>query len=424
MNQIPSAVQQARREGIVREVGRVRSTIPERKGSLVAEFTAGPTLGRPAPVAPATAPGNHTDEIAALRGYLEQRGHLISLEELASLFLLSAARGWTVLAGPSGTGKSSIVRLLAEAFQGTFVDVQVKRHWTSSDEVLGYYSETAREWVPGPLYPAILEAEDDGSLHFVRFDEMNLAPPEYYAAELLSAGEAWTREGDKVVSARVQLPPVPPEKAPRAPRLTNAVMLFGTLNVDETTQPLSPKMLDRSAVVTFEQVDFASLPQFEDTPNPPALPRLTEVILGRPRDLVMLGGRLDPALLEQVTPLLMAIDAYTAPLGYPLGYRQRDGLLIALSLWKETDLNVVLSPDAVIDAGVRSMILPKLQGSALGMAQYLRGLAGVLAGEEGPLEDDVDVMRERLATAKHPRSVEKIISMIEQLTVLGYFGYW
>jgi hypothetical protein len=70
------------------------------------------------------------------------------------------------------------------------------------------------------------------------------------------------------------------------------------------------------------------------------------------------------------------------------------------------------------------MILPKLQGSALGMGQYLRGLAGILAGADRPLDDAVDGLRDRLAIAKYPRSLEKVISMIEQLSVLGYFGYW
>jgi MoxR-like ATPase len=422
--QIPSAAEQARRLGIIEEVGREKSKIPTRKGSLVAIYRPGPLLGKPVPAPPEGMPADHIEEITALRVYLEQRGYLISEADLASLLLLSASRGWTLLAGPSGTGKSSIVRLLAEAFQGAFADVQVKRYWTGSDEVLGYYSETAQEWVPGPLYLALIEAEGGGSLHFVRLDEMNLAPPEYYAAELLSAGEAWKTEGGQVVSAGIQLPPVPPDKAPEAPRLTNAVVLFGTLNVDETTQPLSPKMLDRSAVISFDQVDFASLPQVEETPDPPPLERLTKMFLERPRDLLMLGDQLDPEALDQVTPLLTGIDGYTMPIGYPLGYRQRDGLLIALSLWKSMGLGEILSQDAVIDAGVRSMILPKLQGSAPGMAEYLRGLAGVLIGDESPAEEDIDSLRERLADARYPRSIEKIISMIEQLTTLGYFGFW
>ena len=45
--QIPSAVQRARRSGLIEEVGRVRSTIPERKGSLVAIFRADLRWGSP-----------------------------------------------------------------------------------------------------------------------------------------------------------------------------------------------------------------------------------------------------------------------------------------------------------------------------------------------------------------------------------------
>jgi hypothetical protein len=422
--QIPSAVGQARREGIVREVGRVKSKIPERKASLVPIFAAGPALRKKAEAGRLTVVGGVSEEIDELRAYLERRGHLISVDELTSLLLLIASRGWTILAGPSGTGKSRIIRLLAEAFESPLIDVQVKRNWTGSDEVLGYYSETARQWVPGPLYSALIDAENTSALCFVRFDEMNLAPPEYYVAELLSAGESWELQGGKLVSAAIQLQPSPKENAPKPPRLTNSVLLFGTLNVDETTQPLSPKMLDRSSVVTFENVDLASLPHFGQRGDPPRLPGLKALLLNRPRDLLMLGGRLDATLFTTLIPLFSSIDAYTTPLGYPVGYRQRDGLLILLSLWKEAGVGNVLTFDGVVDAGVRSMILPKLQGSALGMGQYLRGLAGILAGADRPLDDAVDALRDRLAIAKYPRSLEKVISMIEQLSVLGYFGYW
>jgi hypothetical protein len=424
VSQIPAAVQQVRRQGIITEVGRVRSTITERKGSLVGVFVAGPNLDGRVSVAPPSTSNSHADEILALHDYLEQRGHLTNLPDLAILLLLSASRGWIVLAGPSGTGKSSIVRLLADAFRASLVDIQVKRYWTSSEEVLGYYSETAREWVEGPLYSPLLDAEDGESLQFVRFDEMNLAPPEYYAAELLSAGEAWTMKSGRAISAAIQLPPAPRDKAPKAPRLTNAILLFGTLNVDETTQPLSPKMLDRSAVITFEQVNFASLPPWQANPEPPDLKRLTATLLGRPRSLGALGGQLDPTALDELAPLLTDIDGYTSPLGYRLGYRQRDSLLIALSLWKAMDIGPIVGPDAVTDAGVYSMILPKLQGTAIGSTQYLRGLAGVLSGNEHAAEEDIETLRNALGQAKYPRSYEKVISMIEQLTTLGYFDFW
>lgn len=424
VNQIPSAVGQARREGIVKEVGRVKSKIPERKASLVAVFTAGPALRKKATAPTVSVVGGMTDEIEHLRAYLEGRGHLMSADELAVLILLIASRGWTILAGPSGTGKSQIIRLLADAFQSAFIDIQVKRNWTGSDEVLGYYSETARQWVPGPLYSALSSAEDSGSLVFIRFDEMNLASPEYYAAEVLSAAESWRRQGGKLLSASIQLQPSPPEAAPRPVHLTTSVLLFGTVNNDETTQALSPKVLDRACVVTFEGVDLASLPQSGRSTDPPDLPGLKGLLVNRPRNLLMLADRLDKSAVPVLATLLASIDAYTAPLGYPIGYRQRDGLLILLSLWKEAKLEGLLTVDDVIDAGLRSMILPKLQGSAGTMVQYLRGLGGLLAGVGSPLEDDVDLLRDRLAKAKYPRSLEKVVAMIEQLRVLGYFSFW
>lgn len=433
VGQIGPAVGQARRQGIIREIGRQHSTIEERKGSLIPIFEAGPARReqRRTQELPAKYDGKPhggpAGEIDGLRTYLEERGYLISNEDLATLVLLTAARSWTILAGPSGTGKSMVVRLLADALAADFCDVQVKKNWTSSDDVLGYYSETARAWVPGPVFNALRMAEEQTRTVFVRFDEMNLAPPEFYAAELLSAGEAWEAVGERVLSAPLQLPPVPMDKAPKPPRLSNEVVLFGTLNVDETTQPLSPKVLDRSSVITFEGIDLASLPKTAKPGvalAPPEVRNLRELLRTRPRTVGMLGDRADESLLDQIAQLLVSIDGYTAPIGQPMSYRQRDGIYIALCLWKDASFDELLSRNAVVDACIKAMLLPKLQGATVGMGRYLRGLAGILAGDEKPLEGDAGDLRERLAGATFPLSLEKVIVMIERLTALGYFDYW
>jgi len=363
-------------------------------------------------------------EIRTLREYLEATGYLIDERHLATLILMMASRGWTVLAGPSGTGKSRIIRRLCDAFQGRFVDVQVKRNWTTSEELFGYFSEASAVWVPGPLQTA-LEATSDDELMFVRLDEMNLAPPEYYVAELISAGETWERVGGGLVSAPIQLPPCPPGKAPAPPRLRNGTLLFGTLNVDETTQPLSPKMLDRAAILDFEQVDLFAVPRFA-TVEPPApdLSKLRELLLKRPRDLSMLTPALETPVLETVAQLLTDLDSYTRPLGSPLAYRPRDALVTALHIWRHSGFGALISEVEVLDVGIRALVLPRLQGSTPGTAQYLRGIGGMLAGDDGPVDGDIEVLRGRVGGAKYPRSYEKVIGMLDQLLTLGYFSFW
>src|SRR5262249_36696232 len=144
--------------------------------------------------------------------------------------LLLAARSWVILAGPSGTGKSSLVRRVAEVLDSEFHDIQVKPNWVSSEDSLGYYSEVSGTFVPGVFLKALQAAYDDPeSLHFVRLDEMNLASPEYYLAEVLSAGEAWrTGASGHVESDLIQLPPVP-DGIPRPEvRIRDNVYLIGT----------------------------------------------------------------------------------------------------------------------------------------------------------------------------------------------------
>ena len=71
------------------------------------------------------------DEIVALKDYLNATGYVCGVEEVATFLLLLSARSWVVLAGPSGTGKSSLVRRVSDALEGTFHDVQVKPNWVS-----------------------------------------------------------------------------------------------------------------------------------------------------------------------------------------------------------------------------------------------------------------------------------------------------
>lgn len=417
VNQIGPAVGLARRLGVIREKRRQPSVIPERKGSLIPVFGAGSLLTKTAASIDADEP-----EVDRLREYLEKRGYLVGNEELVTLLVLIAARGWTLLAGPSGTGKSLIVRLLAEALRAKFFDVQVKRNWTGSEEVLGYYSEMAREWVPGPLYAALAAAATGENLVFLRFDEMNLAPPEYYVAELLSAGESWTMR-DRWVSAAVQLPPMPTTRD--ALSMTNELFLFGTLNVDETTQPLSAKMLDRSAVITFEAPDLGSLPDAEPNdaiPPPPELPTILDFLRRRPRSTTQFRDEEDLRSLVELGALLESIDRFTEPLRSPIGYRQRDGFFYASSLWRRAQFAQILSRDQVWDACIRAMILPKLQGSVAEAGPLLRGLAGVLAG--APIDGSVADVRAQLTSPRFPRSFDKALNMVERLETLGYFDYW
>ncbi len=138
-----------------------------------------------------------------------------------------------LLAGISGTGKSRIVRKLAQAtvteelqradgYTGTdfandrwtqhspanFELIQVKPNWHNSMDVIGYLSNIpSPHYVFTPFIEFIVKAWQHPDVpFFLCLDEMNLAPVEEYFAEFLSAIESRSFEGDEYVTDPIVKP--------------------------------------------------------------------------------------------------------------------------------------------------------------------------------------------------------------------------
>lgn len=146
-----------------------------------------------------------------------------------SLFLAALrTKPFMLLAGISGTGKSRIVRKLAQAtvteelqkkyekYTGTnwkedrwtlhkpanFELIQVKPNWHNSMDVVGYLSNIpSPHYVFTPFIEFVSKAWQNPEIpFFLCLDEMNLAPVEEYFAEFLSAIESRSFENKKYLT--------------------------------------------------------------------------------------------------------------------------------------------------------------------------------------------------------------------------------
>ena len=218
---------------------------------------------------------------------------------------------FVLLAGISGTGKSRIVRKLAQATvtkelapeiieddakrwelpsPGNFQLIQVKPNWHNSMDVVGYLSNIPEpHYVFTPFVEFIIKAMKYPFMpFFLCLDEMNLAPVEEYFAEFLSAIESrscvnkeyftdpiikpFDSFGEDVCNEMIRtfLPEYNPNEKDneyeylisrlktQGLMLPQNLIVIGTVNMDETTFSFSRKVLDRAMSIEMNEVDYDS----------------------------------------------------------------------------------------------------------------------------------------------------------------------
>lgn len=191
------------------------------------------------------------------------RHHLFYTNETIAAFLagLGTTR-LTILQGMSGTGKTSLPKIVAEALMSVCDIVEVESSWRDKNELLGYYNEFNRTYTPKKftlmLYKAALSPE---TLTFIVLDEMNLSRIEYYFSDFLSLME--NEEGHREIKLlNVSLARTDEEGSVipyraltdgHTLKVPNNVWFIGTANRDESTYDISDKVYDRAHTMNFDR---------------------------------------------------------------------------------------------------------------------------------------------------------------------------
>ncbi|MBB6053888.1 AAA family ATPase [Armatimonas rosea] len=172
-----------------------------------------------------------------------------------------AASPLAILQGVSGTGKSSLPQIFAEAMSGTCSMIPVQSSWRDRHDLLGYNNDFTGRFSESALTRALYEAQlhkERENLWFIVLDEMNLARIEYYFADFLSEMEKRNAD-DRAVDLISFDPRSKGEKTPeylldgRRLRLPRNVWFVGTANRDESTLEITDKVYDRAQVIDFQE---------------------------------------------------------------------------------------------------------------------------------------------------------------------------
>lgn len=213
-----------------------------------------------------------------LKAHVEERGFVFS-ERLLSAFHTALKTSdiscLTVMAGVSGTGKSALPKLYAEAMGIHFTLLAVEPRWDSPRDLFGFFNYMENRYEPTSLARALVQFNShennaqkqdmSSQMLMVLLDEMNLARIEYYFSEYLSKLELRREEKDNITGPnsegyrKVSMELFAGRKINGADEdpirlfAGSNVLFVGTMNEDETTQSLSDKVIDRANVLHFSR---------------------------------------------------------------------------------------------------------------------------------------------------------------------------
>lgn len=397
--------------------GFTRAATGPRAGSPTREYRPGPHF-RPSGATPSPATGV-PELLQKMADALDARGLIVTVPELTNFYLAVKSSPMVLLVGVSGTGKSLLPRHFAELVGASFRRVGVQPHWADDTDLFGYTPSLAQStFVPGEFTNILAEAKRaPEKLVLLLLDETNLAPVEHYLSEFLSVTETQRRNGGQIVSDAfgLDLPYAPasgkdPYADYRALQLAPNLRVVGTANMDETTRPFSPKVLDRSFSIEFRDVDLEAFPG-QGAPQAsvdlsPLAARILDPANPMSEQEVLTNY---PALCHNVGGLLEELRAILSRGRISFAYRTRKAILLYLWHWRHDALSSILTLDRAFDYCVLQKVLPKISGSGEDLVAALEDLEKWLSapgtsarGEDspqGPFEasaQKVGEMRRRL----------------------------
>ena len=341
-----------------------------------------------------------------------------------------------LLAGISGTGKSRIVRKLAQATDdidafandaerfschspANFCLIQVKPNWHNSMDVVGFKSNIGKEgehYEYTPFIEFIGKAwQNLNTPFFLCLDEMNLAPVEEYFAEFLSAIESRSIDGNgsyetdpiikpfkdfgkKVAYEMIehligekgedidQMSDLAKRLYYRGLTLPQNLIVMGTVNMDETTFSFSRKVLDRAMSIEMNEVNYDAFLEGTTEDDIPVLTDINNLLVDRPIKALEVKNDIDG---ERIKEYLKSINAILEGTPFKLGYRAANEAILYVAASKTFGRDNVAE---ALDDFTLMKILSRIEGdsSKLKTANgecILESLSNFFNSEEGILSE-------------------------------------
>lgn len=347
--------------------------------------------------------------------YIQSKGFFYEKKDLVNFFLSLKTKPFVILSGISGTGKTKIVQWFAESLgateeNGQFTLIPVRPDWSDSSDLLGYVNLQG-EFQERPLIKVLENADANPNRpYFVVLDEMNLARVEYYFSDFLSVIESRKWKDGKIVTS----PVLPESITNKYITIPSNVYIIGTVNMDETTHPLSKKVLDRANTIEFNTVNLDYFNFLMDVEEKEA-----EIASNRSLETEYLHLKEcfkdNEDLVRNISSILIEINKILESVGAQVGYRIRDEICFYMAYNEQGKL---LSFDEALDYQIYQKILPRLAGSDGRTEEVLKQLYVLCTNEE------YDSGNNDVSYAKYPRSANKLSHMLRRFEYDGFTSFW
>jgi hypothetical protein len=328
---------------------------------------------------PADALASEEEFIAQLNRVVEARGFVFAPEDLINFHVCLKLGGLTLVAGPNGTGKSSLPRLYAEALGclDEILNIPVLPYWQDDLDLLGGFNLATRRYEPGKtgLLGHLIAADEDrrngrGGIYTICLDAIHLVSMEGYFARIQSALDMPNGDRSIMLAGQGLFRPGDPYALYQRLPLGDNLRFVGTVRSDEPYPNHSSRVFDCSEWVALSAPDLT---------KPRGL--RTDVDLGiRPVRLADYTAWCKPPEADGKTQsFLLEINNALKPARLGLGYRRFDRVLRYIE-----SARPFFATDTALDFQLKQVILTRLRPSAPGFAATVQALVRLVPTDRFP----------------------------------------
>lgn len=310
--------------------------------------------------------------------------------DLANLLICTQQSFLTFLAGLPGVGKTSLCRLFADGqeVKNRFKEVSVSRGWTSQKDLVGFFNPLTNRFQPSQtgLYQFLYALNDemkkgnkDNPMAYILLDEANLSPIEHYWATFMGMTDNKKNMTLQLGQDIIKVP--------------DYLRFIATINYDSTTEPLSPRIIDRAPIIVLggDIVDFKEIIE-ESLYELPINAKNLEELFG----LSSKSENFDDSELQIFKNIQDELNKSDRDLGRPIHLSARKENSIkqycfqARAIMRHLNLNQDNSDVIALDYAVLQFVLPQVKGNGNKFKKRLESLLNIF--QDNKLKKSADYL--------------------------------